>query len=253
MENNSGKPKKLKTEWRILFVALVFWIAVLVNFLLPDGRWQIKHQLQDEYGEKFTICDSHIQMTDEGIYIFYTVSPKENPDVVFVVTSGWSKGGWDGLLPIWHFPHKSVCENYKTAAWTSFCQEHQIHTTVTEEAVMAFGTPQEREYLDFDFIEGNISFDMTSDNFSEKAEELYALYCDFWDTPPFSYLISEPDDAYQTTHSIYVKFYHAGQEIEKEDSHVSVKCGFNLNETWSCDRIEEKLKETASQPWKYVE
>lgn len=113
--NNSGKPKKSKTEWRILFVVLVFWIAVLVKFLLPDGRWQIMRQLQDEYGEAFTICDSHIQKTDSGIYTFYTVSPKENPDVVFIVISGWSKGRWDGLLPIWHFPHKSVRENYKTA------------------------------------------------------------------------------------------------------------------------------------------
>ena len=46
---------------------------------------------------------------------------------------------------------------------------------VTEEFVMAFGTPQESEHLDFDFIEGNPSFDMTSDSFSETAEEIYAL------------------------------------------------------------------------------
>ena len=251
--NNSGKPKKSKTEWRILFVVLVFWIAVLVKFLLPDGRWQIMRQLQDEYGEAFTICDSHIQKTDSGIYTFYTVSPKENPDVVFIVISGWSKGRWDGLLPIWHFPHKSVRENYKTAAWAAFCQEHQINTMVTEEFVMAFGTPQESEHLDFDFIEGNPSFAMTSDSFSETAEEIYALYCDFWDTSPFSHLRTEPDNAYQTTYAIYVKFYHAGREIEREDSHVRIRCQFDLNETWSCDSIEEKLRETASQPWKYVE
>lgn len=234
-------------------MALVFWIAVLGCFLLPEGRWQITHQLQEEYGEKFTVRDSHVQMTDSGIYIFYTVSPKENPDAAFVVASGWSKGGLDGLLPIWHFPHKSVRENYEAAAWAAFCQKHQIHTTVTEESVMAFGTPQEEEHLDVDFIEGNLSFDMASDGFSETAEELYALYCDFWDTPPFSHLSTEPDNAYQAAYAIYVKFYHAGREIEGEDSRVRVTCQFDLNETWSCDRIEEKLRETALQPWKYVE
>ena len=253
MANNSGEPKKSKTEWRKLFVVLVFWIAVLVKFLLPDGRWQIMRQLQDEYGESFTICDSHMQKTDSGIYTFYTVSPKENPDVAFTVISGWLKGGWDGLLPIRHFPHKSVRENYEAAAWASFCQEHQINTSVTEEYVKAFGTSQESEYINFDFISGNVSFDMTSDSFSEKAEEIYALYCDFWDTPPFSHLIAESDNAYQTTYSIYVKFYHAGREIAEKDSRVCMKCEFDLNETWNCDSIEEKLKETASQPWSYVE
>lgn len=118
---------------------------------------------------------------------------------------------------------------------------------------MAFGTPQEEEHLDVDFIERNLSFDMASDGFSETAEEIYALYCDFWDTSPFSHLRTEPDNAYQTTYAIYVKFYHAGREIEREDSHVRIRCQFDLNETWSCDSIEEKLRETASQPWKYVE
>lgn len=118
---------------------------------------------------------------------------------------------------------------------------------------MAFGTPQEEEHLDVDFMEGNLSFDMASDGFSETAEELYALYCDFWDTPPFSHLSTEPDNAHQTAYAIYVKFHHAGRKIEGEDSRVRVTCQFDLNETWSCDSIEEKLRETASQPWKYVE
>ena len=70
---------------------------------------------------------------------------------------------------------------------------------------MAFGTPQEGEHLDVDFIEGNLAFDVASDCFSETAEELYALYCDFWDTPPFSHLSTEPDHAYQTAYAIYVR------------------------------------------------
>lgn len=253
MENNSGKPKKSKAEWRILFVVIAFWIVVLVNFFLPDGRWRVKHHLQYEYGEKFTICDSHIQKTDSGIYVFYMVSPKENPDVTFVAKSGWSKGYWDGLLPLWHFPYKSVTENYKTAAWTFFCQEHQISTSRTEAYIMAFGTSQEREYLDRDFVEGNLTFDLASDDFTEKAEELYALYCDFWEMPPFSYLMSEPDNDYEAKFSLYVKFYNAGQEIEKEESHVGIICRFSMDEIWDCDMMKEKLVETASHPWKYAE
>ena len=72
------------------------------------------------------------------------------------------------------FTGRQMADN-ASAAWAAFCQEHQINTTVTEKFVMAFGTPQESEHLGFDFIEGNLSFDMTSDGFSETAEEIYAV------------------------------------------------------------------------------
>ncbi|WP_295214177.1 hypothetical protein [Ruminococcus sp.] len=220
--------------------------------------WRVCYQLEQKYQEKFVICDSSAESIREKTY---TVSPKENPDLEFEVNVGWSKAGWNDLIPfIYEFPEYFMGDNYEATVWLDYCIEHKIPTRVVSTDFRYFENtindqPWHSDNIYDSFGEnGNITVDFSKDNLSEKADEIYALYSGIGALRPFCNFSAEEKNDYWNgvAFAVYVVFSNDNREIYNTITRERYHYGFLINYPFTRDEIYQQLVELASEDkWEY--
>lgn len=218
--------------------------------------WCVCNRLEQKYHEKFVICGSHEESVRRKTY---TVSPEDDPEVEFEVHAGWSKGGWNDLIPfLYEFPAYSMSDNYAVMAWLAYCTEHQIPTEVTSTDFRYFESTKEEDFQHsdnlIDSFGGNITVDFTRDDLSEKADEIYALYSGLAAIRPFCSFSAEEENDYWNgvAFAVYVIFSNDDRKIWNTITKERYHYGFLINYPFTRDEIYQQLAELALEDkWEY--
>lgn len=247
-EKNKGFQKSVCIAIGCILGAVLLGILYLV--WIKSG-WCVCYQLAQKYQEKFVICDSSAENIRQKTY---TVSPKKNPDLEFEVHVGWSKGGWNDLIPfLYDFPGYFMSDNYEASAWLEYCTEHQISTEVVDTDFRYFKNtlmePPHHADNFYDRWTGNLTVDFSRDDLSEKADEIYALYSDIGAIRPFCDFAPEEENDYWNgvAFAVYVAFSNDGGKIRNAVTKQPYFCGFLVNYPLTRDEIYQQLAELASE------
>lgn len=217
-------------------------ILIFIEAFINSGLWKfdssnkMERFLEKKYSEDFVI--NGIESQAENIRI-YSVSPADNPDVVFYAGTGWYDGSWDVLLPFYSFPSKrSNTDNYASAVWLKYTQENSINTSVTEDAL---------KNMDYADINGEkicnwkyggcdeVNFTVTKDNLMQRIDEIYEAYCELNELKPFCDF-PETDEEYER--SDYAR--HSGGAVLFVDTWNGMKY-IALKYPYTKEQIYEKI------------